>query len=222
MSEGRSTVKIVAVNGSARKNWNTDTLLRSALAGAGSTGAVTEMVNLYDLNYKGCIGCLACKLKNGKSLGRCVVNDDLKAVLDSVDSCDGLILGSPIYLGDVTAMMKVFLERFVFQYLSYDDYSESYFHGNIKRSAFIYTMNVPVQYLEQAGITKLFEKNEMGLARFGYAQTLISTETLQVDDYSRYHMASFNEEDRKKRRQDVFPTDCQKAYDLGISLCQAQ
>lgn len=70
-------MNVIAVNGSPRKNWNTHILLGKALEGAKDAGAQTELVNLYDLEYKGCISCLACKLKNGKSLGRCALNDGL-------------------------------------------------------------------------------------------------------------------------------------------------
>jgi multimeric flavodoxin WrbA len=50
-------MKILAINGSPRKNWNTATILNSALEGAISVGAQTEMIHLYDFNYKGCISC---------------------------------------------------------------------------------------------------------------------------------------------------------------------
>ncbi len=52
------TLKIIAVNGSPRKNWNTHTLLSKSLEGAESAGSQTEIVNLYDLDYKGCISCM--------------------------------------------------------------------------------------------------------------------------------------------------------------------
>lgn len=215
----KKTMRIVVINGSPRKNGNTNILLNKVLEGAESTSAQTEIFNLYDLEYKGCIGCLACKVKNGKKLGRCVVNDGLKPVLDVIETCDGLILGSPIYLGGVTAMMRAFLERLIFQYISYDDYSKSYFNGSI-RTAFIYTMNVSESMLAEIGYNEVFKSYEMMLNRhFSYTDTLLSTETLQVNDYSKFHMAQYNEMDRKKRREEIFPDDCQKAYDLGKSFC---
>ena len=54
-------MKVIAVNGSPRKTWNTATLLEHALAGAAGSGAETELVHLYDLEFKGCISCFACK-----------------------------------------------------------------------------------------------------------------------------------------------------------------
>ncbi len=215
-------MNIIAVNGSARKNWNTHILLNKALEGAKSAGAQTELINLYDLTYKGCTGCLACKVKGSKSLGHCALNDDLKPVLDRIDKCDGIILGSPIYLGDVTAMMRAFWERLIFQHLNYDDYSKPFISGT-KKTAFIYTMNVSEAMLDKIGYTDKFQSYEMTLkSYFGNSVHMVSTETLQVTDYNKYHMASWNESDRKRRREEVFPDDCQKAYELGKSIASTK
>ncbi len=209
-------MEIIAINGSARKNWNTHILLSKALEGAKSVGAQTTLINLYDLDYKGCTGCLSCKVKGSRSLGHCATNDSLKPVLERIDRSDGLILGSPIYLGDITAMLRAFWERFVFQYLSYDDYTKPYFAGSLK-TAFIYTMNAPEGFNDE-----LFKKYEVLLnTYFTYTGTVEASATLQVRDYSTYHMAAFNEAERKERRETVFPEDCQKAYELGKSMASA-
>ena len=55
--------KVMIINGSPRKNFNTAKLLKSAAQGAEAAGAETEIVHLYDLSYKGCISCLMCKRK---------------------------------------------------------------------------------------------------------------------------------------------------------------
>ncbi len=98
-------VHVIAVNGSPRKNWNTVMMLEKALEGAASQGAETELVHLYDLDFRGCTSCFACKLKGGKSYGRCAVRDDLSPLLDRIHDADALILGSPIYFGTVTGEM---------------------------------------------------------------------------------------------------------------------
>lgn len=214
-------MKIIAVNGSPRKNWNTHTLLSKALDGANAVGAQTELINLYDLDYTGCISCFACKVKNGKSLGHCAVNDSLRPVLDAIDNCDGFILGSPIYFGDVTAMMRAFWERLIFQHLNYDDYSKPFISGT-KKTGFIYTMNAPESMFDKIGYTDRFKSYETTLkAYFGDAVHMVSAETLQVTDYGKYHMESFDERDRKKRREEFFPQDCEKAYELGKLIASA-
>ena len=84
-------MKIMAFNGSPRKkNWNTVTLLEHALQGAASVGAETELVQLYDLDFSGCISCFSCKKRNSKADGVCAVQDDLTDVLDRVRQADVL------------------------------------------------------------------------------------------------------------------------------------
>jgi multimeric flavodoxin WrbA len=108
--ERGKTIKVIAINGSPRKKWNTATLLEKALEGAVSEGAETEMIHLYNLNFKGCISCFACKLKDGKSYGKCAMKDELTPVLEKLRDTDAVILGSPIYLGNCTGEMRSFME----------------------------------------------------------------------------------------------------------------
>ena len=99
-------MKIIALNGSPRKEWNTATLLKKALEGASSQGAATELIHLYDLDYKGCVSCFACKERGGKSYGACVIKDVLKPIFKDIEECDAIIFGSPIYLGSITGQMQ--------------------------------------------------------------------------------------------------------------------
>ena len=125
-------MKVIAFNGSPRKKWNTATLLEKALEGATSQGAETDLIHLYDLNYKGCISCFACKMKNGKSYGRCAVKDDLTPIFKKVLDARSLIFGSPIYLGTVTGQMRSFMERLVFPFLPYTDPPGSSFRERLR------------------------------------------------------------------------------------------
>ena len=78
------------------------------------------IVHLYDYTFKGCISCFSCKLKEGKSYGRCCVQDELASVLQIASTADCLVIASPIYLMDVTGAMKSFLERLCFPFGSYE------------------------------------------------------------------------------------------------------
>lgn len=89
-------MKAIAINGSPRKNWNTATLLKKSLEGAASIGAETELIHLYDLDFKGCNSCFACKRIESNLNGYCVMKDDLTEVLKTILSSDILIIGSPI------------------------------------------------------------------------------------------------------------------------------
>jgi len=215
-------VKVLAVNGSPRTECNTATLLHNALEGAASQGAETELVHLYKLNFKGCISCFACKLKNGESYGRCAVNDELTPILKKAEESDAIILGSPIYLGTATGEMRSFMERLIFPYLVYDPDHSTLFKREIK-TGLIYTMNVREDQMKLMGYDQYFNLIEMVMRRvFGESESLFVTDTYQFDDYSKYESTSFNVEEKAKRRREEFPNDCQKAFDMGVRFAHIQ
>ena len=210
-------MKVIAINGSPRKNWNTDTLLKKALDGAASAGAETEMVYLYDLKFRGCVSCLACKLQKEPRPNRCVLRDDLTAVLDKVHGADAVILGSPIYFSEVKGEMRSFFERFLFQYLNYDDYTKPL--SPKKRIGLVFTMNCPESMFDSVGYREIFQRYEEWMRLFfGHCEILLSTDTMQVKDYSRYHLAGWDGDAKRLRHETVFPQDCRKAYELGVRL----
>lgn len=211
-------MKVIAFNGSPRKSWNTAILLNKALEGAAAQGAETEIVNLYDLNYKGCISCFSCKRKEGKSYGKCAMNDDLTSILRKVEEADAIILGSPIYLGTTTGEMRSFLERLLFPYLVYDKSHSTLFNRKIS-TGFIYTMGLNMEGMKERGYEQQFKVTDMFLERIlGGAEYLCVTDTYQFDDYSQYVSTAFDPEGKAKRREEEFPNDCQKAYDMGVRL----
>ncbi|WP_094606446.1 hypothetical protein SPSIL_049920 [Sporomusa silvacetica DSM 10669] len=208
-------MKVLAFNGSPRKTWNTAVLLNHALEGAASQGAETEIIHLYDLNYKGCVSCFACKLKDGKSYGKCAYKDDLTPILEKIEQADAIVFGSPIYLGAVTGEMRSFLERLIFQYLVYDKNYSTLFSKKIQ-TGFIYTMNVDDSRLHEMGYERHLNLTEMALQRtFGAVESLFVTDTYQFDDYSKYVVTSFDPEKKAKRRKEEFPNDCKKAFEMG-------
>ena len=215
-------MKIIAVNGSPRKTWNTATLLEKTLEGAASEGARTEMLHLYDLSFKGCISCFACKTRGGKSYGRCTVRDDLAPVFEKIETADAVVLGSPIYLGTASGEMRSFLERWIFQYLAYTDPPQTLFPGKIK-TGFIYTMNLSVEGIKSHGLLETYENhyalNERYLSRiFGHSTHQLCMDTLQFEDYSRVVADRWDAEAKAKNHEDVFPVDCEKAFKLGVEL----
>ena len=211
-------MKVIAVNGSPRKKWNTASLLEKALEGAVSHRAETELIHLYDLNYKGCISCFACKTKGGKSYGKCAVKDDLEPVFKKIEEVDALILGSPIYWGTVTGEMKSFMERLLFQYWPYTDPPKSIFPKKIK-TGFIYTMNASEKRIQELGYDQHVGHNERLLKMlFGASESLLSFDTYQFEDYSKVVADRFDPEKKTKRRKEIFPKDCEKAFDMGARL----
>ena len=97
---------ILAVCGSARKGGNTETLVRESLKGAGADGA--EINILSEMDISGCIGCAACRAEGAEG---CVVEDDMQALYEKLRDADALILGSPVFYGEVTGQMKCFMDR---------------------------------------------------------------------------------------------------------------
>ena len=211
-------MKILAINGSPRKNKNTATLLNKALEGAASQGAETELVHLYDLNYKGCVSCFACKMKNGKSYGKCALKDDLTPILEKITNADAIVFGSPIYLHSVTGAMRSFLERLIFQYLVYDVDHSSLFQKKIP-TGFIYTMNVTNEQFKNLGYEDDLKSMQVYLEKaFGSFESLAVNDTYQFDDYSKYVVTLFDEKKKAKVREEQFPKDCEAAFDMGVRL----
>jgi len=214
-------MKVYAINGSPRKNWNTAILLEHALSGAASEGAETELIHLYDLNFKGCTSCFACKLKGGTSYGKCAMRDGLTPVLEKLAQADVFILGSPIYFGTVTGEMRSFMERLLFRYLAYTRPPSTVFDRKVQ-TAFIYTMNISEEAMKEYNYPVHMGMNENYLARiFGQSEKLCSFETLQFEDYDKVVFSYFDPEERRQRRINVFPDDCRKASELGARLANS-
>ena len=214
-------MKVIAINGSPRKNKNTALLLEKALEGARAQGAETRMVHLYDLNFKGCVSCFACKLKGGKSYGKCTYGDELTPVLEEIATADAIVLGSPLYFASVTGEMRSFMERLMFPYLTYTEGYQSLFVRKIN-TGFIYTMNVTSQQMEHAGYLDILRFVDNYLKRiFGHSEFLLVNDTYQFDDYSKYVVTVFDADKKAKVREEEFPGHCDKAYAMGASFAGA-
>ena len=206
--------KIVAINCSPRTTWNTATLVREAAKGAESKGAEVEIIDLYKLEkFTGCVSCFGCKLP--QSLGKCICKDGLTSVLEAIRNADGLIIGSPNYLGDVTAGFRALFERLIFQSLTYKTEFRSYNEKQIP-VLMIMTSNASEDYYSQIGYDAMLQRYQGSLGTFvGPTKILISSDTLQVKDYSRYNWSMFDPEHKKQRHETVFPEDKKKAFALG-------
>ncbi len=209
-------MNILAFNGSPRKNSTTATLLNKALEGATSQGGQTEFIQLNQLKMKGCQSCFSCKKRGGESYGKCVLKDDMTLLYDKIECADAIFVGSPIYFGAVTAQTKLFVDR-LYPYLCYKDYS-SLFPKKIP-VFLIYTQDIDNPKAFDAHI----QFNEMVFSMvFGSAKTLISTDTFHVKDYSKIVADAVEAHaDRKmKHQQQVFPKDCEKAFEMGVRFAK--
>ena len=213
-------MKIIAINGSPRKNWNTATVLQKALDGAASAAkdVSTELVHLYSEKFDPCLSCFECKKLGGKSYGRCALQDELRPVLERIAEADGIILGTPIYFGNLTAKMQAFIERLCFPFLVYDATATSLAPKKLA-TAFIYTMNVDYALMKQFQYDIVLEKSASALSRvFSEPEQLYVFDTYQFEDYTKYKCERFNEEDKSKQRREQFPKDCENAFALGRAM----
>lgn len=214
-------MRFYAINGSPRKKHNTAILLQRALDGvksAQAAGTQIELIHLYDFAYKPCVSCFQCKLLGGKSYGKCAINDELTPLMEKLAEADGIIFGSPIYLGNITGGMRSFFERFLFQYLVYD---AQYSSLSPKRmpTAFIYTMGVPEARMHEFGYLNALKYIEMFLERiFSQPEIMHCCDTYQFDDYKKYKSDAFSEPAKSAHRAKQFPVDCERAFKMGVEL----
>jgi multimeric flavodoxin WrbA len=219
MSETDKQKLVVALDAGPRKKWNTSLLLEEALKGAKDEGARTDYIRLYDLNYKGCASCFSCKRKESYDGGRCVLKDDLSDVLTLLTKATGVLMGSPIYLSDVTAAFRAFFERYVFINYAYERERPSLLRKG-PGFGLIYTMNQPAEGAASRRYDVIFDLHTMYLKLMNgpILERIISYDTLQFKDYEKYHAPMFDPAHKKKRREEEFPKDLSRAYELWKSL----
>jgi Multimeric flavodoxin WrbA len=213
--------KAIILNGSPRKNGNTMAALVAAAQGAEEAGAAVETIHLYDYQFSGCVSCFACKSIDDRFKGRCALLDDLTVILEKIMQADMLILGSPVYLFNITSRMRALLERLVFMNCTYD-YQEtekySIFSGQIN-VGFIYTMNITKEEMGVMQFERQIFWNEFFLKFFkGRVESLAINDTSQFADYSLYHTKGIDLARKGRVRREDFPGDIQKAYELGKQL----
>ncbi len=102
-------MKVVAFNGSARKDGNTALVAKKCLAELEAEGIKTELVQLAGKKVHGCIACFKCMEKKNR---RCAVDkDDVNEYIEKMLDADGIVLASPTYFADITSEMKALIDR---------------------------------------------------------------------------------------------------------------
>jgi len=102
-------MKVIAINGSARKDGNTAIIIRKVFDVLEKSGIQTELIQLAGNTIAGCRACYAC-MKNKDR--RCVISGDIvNECIEKMSAADGIILGSPVYFSDISANLKAFIER---------------------------------------------------------------------------------------------------------------
>ena len=101
-------MRIMGFIASPRKEGNTAWIVNKILEGAKEQGAETQSWYFSDLDIKPCSGCLSCH--KGGDRG-CIIHDDMQKLYDAIEHADALVLGSPIYMGQMSAQAKIFTDR---------------------------------------------------------------------------------------------------------------
>lgn len=99
--------KIVVISSSLRKDGNTEALIKEFVRGAEDAGNEVEKINLRDIRLEFCRGCLHCQ----KMDSECVIDDDMKGLIDVIAGADVLAFASPLYYGCISGQLKTFLDR---------------------------------------------------------------------------------------------------------------
>ena len=103
-------MKVVAINGSGRKDGNTYLLLKTVLEEMEAEGFQTEMIQLAEGKpLQGCVSCYKCMAQ--KNMKCAITEDPFNEYFAEASQADGILLGSPVYFSDVTAGMRAFIER---------------------------------------------------------------------------------------------------------------
>lgn len=202
-------MKIVAVNGGPRRGKNTDQMLDAFLEGIRETNpeAEVEIIRLYDYTFKGCISCFSCQMKNHRDDLQCWLKDDMTQFLKDTRQADGIVFASPLYYQNVTAQLRLFMER-----LQYPGSSD-----RTVPTTLIYTMNA------QEDICKKLMGRPLEIISW-YLEGCFHDKPEVVNAYNTYQ---YNDDERLNdhfrsmaeakwaHHEEQFATDLQNAKDAG-------
>lgn len=207
-------MKFMIFNGSPRKKWNTSQMLNSFIDGIKSVdnNADIKLINLYSLNYKGCMSCFKCKLKDGTPF-QCGIKDDIYDLLIETRNSDAIVFGSPVYFYDLPAQLRGFMERLLYPGPSNREIP----------SAFLYSMNANEDHMN-----KLFKHNLDSMSMFvehnfhSKPEQIFAFTTYQRDNEELYLSSrpKLKEEiEAKKRNHEIeFPLVLKECYQLGFRM----
>ena len=154
-------MKVVGFVGSPRKKGNTTAVVSEVLRGASEAGAETKIFNLNELGIRGCQSCYKCQTPEG----RCIQTDGMAPLYDEIFSADAVVIGTPVYMFQVTGQTKTFIDR-LFALLYLKDGKPGAFRNKIKgkKALAVYAQGQP-----EAGVfAQSFDVNESVLGFLGF------------------------------------------------------
>lgn len=218
-------MKIVAINGSPRKDFNSAKMLKSWVEGYKSVypDVEVEYVNLYSLKFTGCTSCFSCKRINGKFYGQCPIKDDLLTLIPKLFEADAVAIAAPIYLGDINAYTKCLLERALFSRTTYRKNHDSLATKPVPVTM-IYTMNCPKDLAKEIGYTERWKDTETYISHTFLTQCkrVCAYNTYQFRNYADYEMEMFTEEEKREYRDANFEQDLRNAFDSAVETANTE
>lgn len=211
-------MKILAINGSPRKEGNSSAMLKSWVAGVKSAHSDAEIqwVDLYKLSFTGCRSCFACKRKNGKFYGECPIKDGIHDLIPAAYSANCVGIACPIYFGELCSYTRCFLERAMFCKTTYRKNHDSLAPKPVPVTM-IYTMNCPEELAGEIGYPQHWSDIEWYVANaFRHpVKRVCSYNTYQFDNYDDYEMEMFSESEKREYRDRHFGNDLAAAFQAG-------
>ncbi|MFA5072484.1 MAG: flavodoxin family protein [Nitrospirota bacterium] len=191
-------MRVLALQGSPRKEGNTELLLHEAVRGAREQGAEVTVYHLNDLNIKPCQQCGDCY-----ETGQCIIQDDIQAIHADIKSCDRIIVASPIFFFSVSAQLKIVIDRCqTFWYQKY-----------------IHKKNIPAGAYGRKGLLLLVGGMKQTDSNVGFqcAEAVVRAffRTVSVPEHV---TCTYDNIDEKGAIKD-HPTALQEAYEEGSRLC---
>jgi multimeric flavodoxin WrbA len=154
-------MKVIGFVGSPRKKGNTAAIVGEVLRGAADSGAETKLFNINELSIRGCQSCYTCQTPEGK----CVQKDGMAPLYDEIFSADAVVLGSPVYMMQITGQMKTFIDR-LFALLYLKDGQPGAFRNKIKgkKTVTVYSQGQP----DTGMFASSFDLNDAVLGFLGF------------------------------------------------------
>ena len=148
-------MRVIGLVGSPREGCNTEILVEEMLKGASNEGAETKSFNLDKLNITACKACQHCKGNEGE----CATDDDMQELYKEIKEADAFILGSPVYIGQMTAQAKLFTDRLYAFYMT--GFEEKYGKKNM---ALVFSQGNP----DESSFSEYFEYTKNIFNFIGY------------------------------------------------------
>lgn len=180
--------KLVAFVGSPRKNGNIDTIVQEVIKGAKENNIETKIYYLNDMNIRPCQSCLYCREHDS-----CPLKDDMQIVYEDLKTANYLILSSPVYIHQISGLLKNLLDRF---YPLTNKKHKPRF--GIKKAIFIYSQVAPIPLI----FNRYFRYTEKSLKAMG----IVPIKRIKL-------MGAFTKDSIKDK-----PKILNKAYNIGKSL----